>query len=55
MAMTQGWEVGILGATGMVGQQLVRLLVGHPWFRTAWLAASERSRDGVRRGSGVAL
>jgi aspartate-semialdehyde dehydrogenase len=36
-------EVGILGATGMVGQQFVRLLDGHPWFRTAWLGASERS------------
>jgi aspartate-semialdehyde dehydrogenase len=35
--------VGILGATGMVGQQFVRLLAGHPWFKTAWLGASERS------------
>jgi aspartate-semialdehyde dehydrogenase len=37
-------RVGILGATGMVGQQLVRLLDGHPWFRVTALAASERSR-----------
>jgi aspartate-semialdehyde dehydrogenase len=36
-------DVGILGATGMVGQQFVRLLAGHPWFKTAWLGASERS------------
>jgi aspartate-semialdehyde dehydrogenase len=36
-------EVGILGATGTVGQQFIRLLAGHPWFKTAWLAASERS------------
>lgn len=36
-------EVGILGATGMVGQQFVRLLGQHPWFKCAWLAASERS------------
>ena len=36
-------EVGILGATGMVGQQFVRLLADHPWFRPSWLAASERS------------
>jgi aspartate-semialdehyde dehydrogenase len=36
-------EVGVLGATGMVGQQFVRLLAGHPWFRLTWLAASERS------------
>ncbi len=36
-------DVGILGATGMVGQQFIRLLAGHPWFRVEWLAASERS------------
>jgi aspartate-semialdehyde dehydrogenase len=36
-------DVGILGATGTVGQQFVRLLDGHPWFRATWLAASERS------------
>lgn len=36
-------HVGILGATGVVGQQFIRLLDGHPWFRVAWLAASERS------------
>ncbi|HSC28527.1 MAG TPA: aspartate-semialdehyde dehydrogenase [Vicinamibacterales bacterium] len=36
-------DVGVLGATGMVGQQFVRLLACHSWFRTAWLAASERS------------
>jgi aspartate-semialdehyde dehydrogenase len=36
-------EVGILGATGTVGQQFIALLESHPWFRTTWLAASERS------------
>jgi aspartate-semialdehyde dehydrogenase len=36
-------DVGILGATGMVGQQFIALLHGHPWFRVAWLGASERS------------
>ncbi len=36
-------DVGVLGATGMVGQQFVRQLARHPWFRPAWLAASERS------------
>jgi aspartate-semialdehyde dehydrogenase len=35
--------VGILGATGMVGQQFVALLANHPWFRVAWLGASQRS------------
>jgi aspartate-semialdehyde dehydrogenase len=36
-------DVGILGATGMVGQQFVALLALHPWFRVAWLGASQRS------------
>ncbi|HIC93701.1 MAG TPA: aspartate-semialdehyde dehydrogenase [Anaerolineae bacterium] len=36
-------KVGILGATGMVGQRFVQLLAGHPWFEIAALAASERS------------
>jgi aspartate-semialdehyde dehydrogenase len=36
-------EVGVLGATGAVGQQFVASLANHPWFRTAWLAASDRS------------
>lgn len=36
-------EVGILGATGVVGQHFVALLANHPWFRLTWLAASERS------------
>ncbi len=36
-------RVGLLGATGMVGQQFVRQLDRHPWFRLAWLGASDRS------------
>jgi len=36
-------KVGILGATGMVGQQYVSLLENHPWFEVTWLGASERS------------
>ncbi|HEY3926997.1 MAG TPA: aspartate-semialdehyde dehydrogenase [Candidatus Koribacter sp.] len=35
--------IGILGATGMVGQRFIQLLEGHPWFEIVWLAASERS------------
>jgi len=35
--------IGILGATGMVGQRFIQLLEGHPWFEVAWLAASDRS------------
>ncbi|MCR4375616.1 MAG: aspartate-semialdehyde dehydrogenase [Acidobacteria bacterium] len=36
-------DVGVLGATGMVGQQFVARLEHHPWFHVSWLAASERS------------
>jgi aspartate-semialdehyde dehydrogenase len=35
--------VGILGATGMVGQQYIALLTNHPWFEVRYLAASPRS------------
>src|SRR3984885_9137264 len=35
--------IGILGATGMVGQRFIQLLENHPWFEIAWLAASDRS------------
>ena len=37
------WRAGVLGATGLVGQRLVRLLAGHPWFELTEVAASERS------------
>jgi aspartate-semialdehyde dehydrogenase len=36
-------DVAVLGATGMVGEQLLALLTDHPWFRVAEVAASERS------------
>jgi aspartate-semialdehyde dehydrogenase len=36
-------EVGILGATGMVGQHFIKFLQGHPWFQLKWLGASDRS------------
>ena len=36
-------KVGILGATGMVGQRFIQLLNHHPWFEITWLAASDRS------------
>jgi len=36
-------EAGILGATGMVGQQFAKFLQGHPWFEIVWLGASDRS------------
>jgi len=37
------WRAGVLGATGMVGQRLVKLLADHPWFELTGVAASERS------------
>jgi aspartate-semialdehyde dehydrogenase len=42
-------DVGILGATGAVGQQFVALLTGHPWFRVSWLGASHRSEGKAYR------
>ena len=36
-------EVGILGATGTVGQRFVQVLENHPWFELAWVAASDKS------------
>jgi aspartate-semialdehyde dehydrogenase len=36
-------SVGILGATGMVGQRYIQLLENHPWFEVTWVAASDRS------------
>jgi len=41
--MHQRRKVGILGATGMVGQRFIQLLENHPWFEITWLAASDRS------------
>src|SRR5499427_7056843 len=35
--------VGILGATGIVGQRFVQMLEHHPWFEVGWMAASDRS------------
>ncbi len=46
-------RVGILGATGMVGQNYLRLLANHPWFEVTYLAASERSA-GKRYAEAVA-
>jgi aspartate-semialdehyde dehydrogenase len=52
-------EVGILGATGMVGQHFIKFLQGHPWFDLTWLGASDRSagkkyRDAMTWHLGVA-
>ena len=42
-AVMEKIKVGILGATGMVGQRFIQLLEDHPWFEISELAASERS------------
>ena len=39
----KNYKVGIIGATGMVGQRLVTLLSSHPWFHIEALAASDKS------------
>jgi aspartate-semialdehyde dehydrogenase len=41
--MSTKLPVGILGATGIVGQRFIQMLEHHPWFEVAWLAASDRS------------
>src|SRR3979409_2680345 len=42
--MTKKLRVGILGATGMVGQRFIQLLENHPQFEITALAASDRSQ-----------
>ena len=39
----KNFNVGIIGATGMVGQRFISLLAEHPWFNITLLAASPRS------------
>ena len=41
--MKTSYKVGIVGATGMVGQRFIELLADHPWFNIEVLAASARS------------
>jgi aspartate-semialdehyde dehydrogenase len=41
--MNKKLPIGILGATGVVGQRFIQMLERHPWFEVAWLAASDRS------------
>ncbi len=41
--MTSKIQVGIVGATGTVGQRFIQLLENHPWFEVTWLSASDRS------------
>ena len=53
--MAKKIPVGVLGATGMVGQQYIRLLADHSWFEVAYVAASPQSagrkyKDALRSG-----
>ena len=41
--MSKKLPIGILGATGVVGQRFIQALENHPTFEVAWLAASDRS------------
>src|SRR5258708_30726036 len=41
--MSRKIPIGILGATGVVGQRFIQMLEHHPWFEVAWVAASDRS------------
>ena len=43
------YNVGIIGATGMVGQRFVTLLASHPWFHIKALAASASSAGHIKR------
>jgi len=45
--MSRKIPIGILGATGVVGQRFIQMLERHPWFEVAWLAASDRSEGKV--------
>jgi aspartate-semialdehyde dehydrogenase len=50
--MSSKLPIGILGATGVVGQRFIQMLERHPWFEVAWLAASDRS-EGKTYGDAV--
>ena len=43
MEMKKKLRVGVLGATGMVGQRFITLLAEHPWYEVTAVAASPRS------------
>src|ERR1700733_14410518 len=46
--------VGILGATGVIGQEYIRLLYNHPWFEITFLAASDK-RVGELSSTGIKI
>ena len=50
--MSEKLKVGVIGATGMVGQRYVTLLANHPWFQVTVVAASKHSA-GQKYGESV--
>lgn len=46
-------NIGLLGATGLVGQELIRLVQKHPWFSITALAASDRSVGKIDASTGL--
>ncbi len=51
--MVDKLRVGILGATGLVGQRFVQHLASHPWFEIAYLGASPSSAGKKYREAAV--
>ena len=43
--MSEKLKVGILGATGMVGQRFISLLENHPWFEVVTLAQAQEAQE----------
>ena len=51
--MQTSHKIGILGATGVIGQRFIQLLEGHPWFEITWVGASDRSANRHRHRRGT--
>ena len=49
----KNYRVGIIGATGMVGQRFATLLANHPWFHVTALAASDAATSFKLRAGGL--
>ena len=51
--MEQKLRVGILGATGMVGQRFISLLENHPWFEVVTLAEKHMRKQSADAGKWI--
>jgi len=49
--MQRKYRVGVIGATGMVGQRFVTLLAEHPWFQVTAVAAGMKNRHPEQRSA----